>query len=191
MKQQMNPADSFTLPGTSMQLNRMGYGAMQLAGPGVWGPPRDIDTALGNHASHRLADLIGRPTGRRRINLISATICLSCEIWLQVHCNELCAVALFRQETRVKRNTIPQIEPLLLTEKQAARQPEHLCIHVTAVETEIRHSCNQGRGHPALFSRRLGLFRYGSPQQRGGGVMARTDALYRRRNYYYFKYKST
>ena len=29
-----------------MTLNRMGYGAMQLAGPGVWGPPRDVDAAL-------------------------------------------------------------------------------------------------------------------------------------------------
>ena len=38
--------DSFTLPGTSMTLNRMGYGAMQLAGPQVWGPPRDIDGAI-------------------------------------------------------------------------------------------------------------------------------------------------
>ena len=39
-------AGSFTLPGTSMTLNRMGYGAMQLAGPGVWGPPRDVDAAI-------------------------------------------------------------------------------------------------------------------------------------------------
>ncbi len=37
---------SFTLPGTSMTLNRMGYGAMQLAGPEVWGPPRDVDAAI-------------------------------------------------------------------------------------------------------------------------------------------------
>jgi pyridoxine 4-dehydrogenase len=36
----------FTFPGTSLQVNRMGYGAMQLAGPGVWGPPRDVDSAL-------------------------------------------------------------------------------------------------------------------------------------------------
>ena len=36
----------FTLPGTSIALNRMGYGAMQLAGPQVWGPPRDIDAAI-------------------------------------------------------------------------------------------------------------------------------------------------
>jgi pyridoxine 4-dehydrogenase len=36
---------SFTLPGTSFTLNRMGYGAMQLAGPGVWGPPRDVNAA--------------------------------------------------------------------------------------------------------------------------------------------------
>ena len=35
-----------TLPGTSMTLNRMGYGAMQLAGPQVWGPPRDVDGAI-------------------------------------------------------------------------------------------------------------------------------------------------
>ena len=46
MIQQANLAGSFTLPGTSMILNRMGYGAMQLAGPGVWGPPRDVDAAL-------------------------------------------------------------------------------------------------------------------------------------------------
>src|ERR1043165_548986 len=37
---------SFTFPGTQMTVNRMGYGAMQLAGPGVYGPPRDIDTAI-------------------------------------------------------------------------------------------------------------------------------------------------
>src|SRR6202035_2621110 len=37
---------SFTLPNTSMTVNRMGYGAMQLAGPHVWGPPRDVDGAI-------------------------------------------------------------------------------------------------------------------------------------------------
>jgi len=36
----------FALPGTSMPLKRMGYGAMQLAGPQVWGPPRDVDVAV-------------------------------------------------------------------------------------------------------------------------------------------------
>jgi pyridoxine 4-dehydrogenase len=39
-------AASFTLPGTSLTLNRMGYGAMQLAGPHVFGPPRDTDEAI-------------------------------------------------------------------------------------------------------------------------------------------------
>jgi pyridoxine 4-dehydrogenase len=39
-------APSFTLPGTSLTLNRMGYGAMQLAGPHVFGPPRDTDEAI-------------------------------------------------------------------------------------------------------------------------------------------------
>jgi pyridoxine 4-dehydrogenase len=37
---------SFQLPDTSMTVNRMGYGAMQLAGPQVFGPPRDIDAAI-------------------------------------------------------------------------------------------------------------------------------------------------
>ncbi len=46
MIEQAALAGSFTLPGTSMTLNRMGYGAMQLAGPGVWGPPRDVDAAI-------------------------------------------------------------------------------------------------------------------------------------------------
>ena len=36
---------TLTFPGTSFTVNRMGYGAMQLAGPGVWGPPRDADEA--------------------------------------------------------------------------------------------------------------------------------------------------
>jgi pyridoxine 4-dehydrogenase len=46
MTKQMNLGGSFTLSGTAMTLNRMGYGAMQLAGPQVWGPPRDIDSAI-------------------------------------------------------------------------------------------------------------------------------------------------
>jgi len=46
MIEQTDLAGSFMLAGTSMTLNRMGYGAMQLAGPGVWGPPRDVDAAI-------------------------------------------------------------------------------------------------------------------------------------------------
>jgi len=37
---------TFTFPDTSMSVHRMGYGAMQLAGPQVFGPPRDIDEAV-------------------------------------------------------------------------------------------------------------------------------------------------
>ena len=36
----------FTFPGTSLTVQRMGYGAMQLAGFGVWGPPKDPDGAV-------------------------------------------------------------------------------------------------------------------------------------------------
>jgi aryl-alcohol dehydrogenase-like predicted oxidoreductase len=46
MTKQMNLGGSFMLPGTSMTMNRMGYGAMQLAGPQVWGPPSDVDGAI-------------------------------------------------------------------------------------------------------------------------------------------------
>lgn len=42
----MKLGGTFTLPGTSLTVNRMGYGAMQLAGPQVWGPPRDVDGAI-------------------------------------------------------------------------------------------------------------------------------------------------
>jgi pyridoxine 4-dehydrogenase len=31
----------FTFPGTDLTVHRLGYGAMQLAGPGVFGPPKD------------------------------------------------------------------------------------------------------------------------------------------------------
>src|SRR5580698_8129163 len=41
---------AFTFAGTSLTVNRMGYGAMQLAGQDgdkrVWGPPRDIPGAI-------------------------------------------------------------------------------------------------------------------------------------------------
>jgi pyridoxine 4-dehydrogenase len=37
---------SFTFPGTNFTVQRMGYGAMQLAGPGVYGPPRDHNEAV-------------------------------------------------------------------------------------------------------------------------------------------------
>jgi pyridoxine 4-dehydrogenase len=46
MTTQMNLGGVFTLLGTDMTVNRMGYGAMQLAGPHVWGPPRDPDAAM-------------------------------------------------------------------------------------------------------------------------------------------------
>ena len=41
-----NLGGTFTLPGTSITLNRIGYGAMQLAGPHVFGPPADHDGAI-------------------------------------------------------------------------------------------------------------------------------------------------
>jgi len=46
MTKQTHLAGSFSLPGTSITINRIGYGAMQLAGPEVWGPPRDVEAAI-------------------------------------------------------------------------------------------------------------------------------------------------
>ncbi len=46
MTKKIDPGGMFTLPDTSISVKRMGYGAMQLAGPQVWGPPRDVDAAI-------------------------------------------------------------------------------------------------------------------------------------------------
>jgi len=46
MTTQTNLGGSFTFANTAMTVNRMGYGAMQLAGPQVFGPPRDPDEAI-------------------------------------------------------------------------------------------------------------------------------------------------
>jgi len=43
---QANLASSYTLPDASLTVKRIGYGAMQLAGPHVFGPPRDTDEAV-------------------------------------------------------------------------------------------------------------------------------------------------
>jgi aryl-alcohol dehydrogenase-like predicted oxidoreductase len=37
---------AFTFPGTSLTVHRIGYGAMQLSGPGIFGPPKDPDAAV-------------------------------------------------------------------------------------------------------------------------------------------------
>ncbi|MBV9419997.1 MAG: oxidoreductase [Alphaproteobacteria bacterium] len=37
---------TFTFPGTSMTVHRVGFGAMQLPGPGVYGPPKDHAEAI-------------------------------------------------------------------------------------------------------------------------------------------------
>ena len=46
MTKQTNLGGSFALANTALAVNRMGYGAMQLAGPQVWGPPRDPREAV-------------------------------------------------------------------------------------------------------------------------------------------------
>jgi aryl-alcohol dehydrogenase-like predicted oxidoreductase len=44
MMKQLKLGGDYALAGTTVK--RMGYGAMQLAGPGVYGPPKDVDGAI-------------------------------------------------------------------------------------------------------------------------------------------------
>src|ERR1700733_1971606 len=44
--QSKNLGGQFTFPGTNITVNRIGYGAMQLAGPHVFGPPADHEGAI-------------------------------------------------------------------------------------------------------------------------------------------------
>lgn len=37
---------AFKFPHSGLSVNRMGYGAMQLSGPEIYGPPRDVDEAV-------------------------------------------------------------------------------------------------------------------------------------------------
>src|SRR5271157_4117732 len=64
MLHQTSLAGSFALPGTSMTVSRMGYGAMQLAGAQVWGPPRDVDAAIAvlrERSEEHTSELQSRP----------------------------------------------------------------------------------------------------------------------------------
>ncbi len=50
MTEPLNLGGAFTFPSTAMTVNRMGFGAMQLAGRDgdkvVWGPPRNVEEAI-------------------------------------------------------------------------------------------------------------------------------------------------
>jgi aryl-alcohol dehydrogenase-like predicted oxidoreductase len=46
MSSKQSPGGTFTLKGSSHTVNRLGYGAMQLTGPMVWGEPKDRRTAV-------------------------------------------------------------------------------------------------------------------------------------------------
>jgi hypothetical protein len=83
---QIDLAGSFTLPGTSMTVNRMGYGAMQFAGRDgnklVWGPPRDVEGAIA----------VLREAVARGVNHIDGAVqrCRFCEVaanhFCSIHC---------------------------------------------------------------------------------------------------------
>ncbi len=46
MTKQTELGGTFNFPGTALTVNRIGYGAMQLTGPHVFGPPRDRSEAI-------------------------------------------------------------------------------------------------------------------------------------------------
>src|SRR5579883_2130568 len=95
---QTNLGGSFTLPNTSITLNRMGYGAMQLAGPGVWGPPLDVDAAI---AVLREAVVLG-------VNHIDTSDFYGPHITNQI----------------IRRALHPYPEDLMIVTKVGARRPE-------------------------------------------------------------------
>jgi aryl-alcohol dehydrogenase-like predicted oxidoreductase len=45
LKTSIQLGGTFKFPGTDLVVNRMGYGAMQLTGPMIWGPPKDVNLA--------------------------------------------------------------------------------------------------------------------------------------------------
>jgi len=73
MREKTNLGGRFTFADTSLTVNRIGYGAMQLAGRDgdkmVWGPPRDIPGAI---AVLREAVASGREPHRHQRFLRSA-----------------------------------------------------------------------------------------------------------------------
>jgi aryl-alcohol dehydrogenase-like predicted oxidoreductase len=46
MTQENKLGGTFSFPGTPFHVSRMGYGAMRLSGPGIFGPPKDRDEAI-------------------------------------------------------------------------------------------------------------------------------------------------
>src|SRR5713101_4023164 len=68
MRKQMDLGGIFTLTDTSISVKRMGYGAMQLAGPQVWGPPRHVTNQIIKRALHPYPDglVIVTKVGARR-----------------------------------------------------------------------------------------------------------------------------
>ena len=98
MTKQTTLGGSYTLPGTSMNLNRMGYGAMQLAGPHVFGPPRDMDEAVA----------ILREAVEAGVNHIDTSDFYGPHVTNQI----------------IKRALHPYIEELVIVTKLGARRPE-------------------------------------------------------------------
>src|SRR5262245_46678948 len=46
MTTQSSAADAGTITLGDLTVNRLGFGAMRITGPGIWGPPADRDTAM-------------------------------------------------------------------------------------------------------------------------------------------------
>src|SRR6201997_854885 len=135
MIEQKTLAGSFTLPGNSMTLNRMGYGAMQLAGPGVWGPPRAVKTAIA----------VLREAVERGVNHIDASDFYGPHVTNQL----------------IKQALHPYANDLVIVTKVGARRgPDKSWIHalsrqelVDAVHDNLR---NLGRDHLDVVNLRVG-----------------------------------
>src|SRR5580692_11020710 len=135
MLQQTAPAGSFTLPGSAMTVNRMGYGAMQLAGPGVWGPPRDVNAAIA----------VLREAMESGVNHIDTSDCYGPHVTNQL----------------IKRALYPYAKDLVIVTKVGARRgPDKSWLHalsrqelVDAVHDNLR---NLGLDHLDVVNLRVG-----------------------------------
>jgi len=135
MIEQENLAGSFTLLGKSMTVNRMGYGAMQLAGPGVWGPPKDVTAAIA----------VLREALESGVNHIDTSDCYGPHVTNQL----------------IKRALYPYAKDLVIVTKVGARRgPDKSWLHalsrqelVDAVHDNLR---NLGLDHLDVVNLRVG-----------------------------------
>ena len=136
----------FTLPNISIQLNRMGYGAMKLAGPGVWGPPADIDTAVA----------ILREAVASGVNHIDTSDFYGPHVTNQI----------------IKRALHPYPDDLVIVTKVGARRGPDKSWHPALSPQELTDAIHDNLRNLALDRLDVVNLRVGAPEKPGKGSIA-------------------